>query len=390
MNNKIFSFWNYLYISDSIDIKTIVKKWKDCGINVAMSFAYNPLNCSKKKMIELLDECDKQGLKVIINDDRTSFLQLDKIDKETFYSNIKQAYLDFGKHKATYGFFIGDEPDFDHVDNFIYTAKIVKEIMPDLIHFGNLLPYWGDKKTCEKNGFSEQFFYQLVSRILKETSLKIIGFDHYTQCFDTYQDQEKGIEFFLYDLRMYQRVCKEFNIPFIVSILSTQHWQHRIVNHDDIRWQISTSFAHGAEGIMWFYFHQKSLDTGFGLSPFIGEDLVETDLYRTLLVEQKRIINNYFPLFDNLSFKEVKYIDKENDFKYEDDILEEFKTDRNTLTFISEFIDKTNKDEYLMITNGDQNISNHYSFLISGSREDFWLLPGEFKLIKKFKRKEEN
>lgn len=382
MDRKIFSFWNYLYISNSIDTKSIVKKWKDCGTNVAMSFAYDPTKCDKSKMIELLDECDKQGLKVIINDDRTNFLQLDKIDKETFVSNVKQAYLDFGKHSAAFGFFIGDEPDFDHIDNFIYTAKVVKEIMPDLTHFGNLLPYWGDKKTCEKNGYTEEFFYKLVSRILKETNLKIIGFDHYTQCFDSSLDQEKGIEFFLYDLRMYQKVCREFNIPFMVSVLSTQHWQHRIVNHDDIRWQISASLAHGAEGVMWFYFHQKSLDVGFGLSPFIGEELIETDLYKTLLVEQKRIINNYFPLLDNLVFEKVEYICKKNGYRCENSLLKEFKADRNTLSFVSSFYDKTNGDKCLMLTNGDQKISNHYSFMIGNSHEDFWLLPGEFKIIK--------
>lgn len=379
---KIFSFWNYLYINDSIDIKYIVSKWKECGTNVAMSFAYNPNKCKKERIIELLDECGRNDIKVIINDDRTSYLRLDEISREQFEIEVKQAYLDFGKHKATFGFYIGDEPNFEHIDNFIYTANLVQNIMPNLLPWGNLLPYWNDKEESEKYGLTEDFFFELVSRILKETNIKLIGFDHYTQCFDSYLDSKKGIEYFLYDIRNYRKVCNKFNIPFVVSLLSIGHWKYREPNCNDFRWQISTSLAHGADGIMWFYFHQNSLDTGYGNAPFIGENLIETPTYQYLKVEQRRVIENYFPLFDNLKFVSVRYLDENNGFDYEDDGISSFKMEREFLTFMSHFIDKTNNDRYLMITNGNQNLGNHFEFEINNKKEDFWLLPGEFKLIK--------
>ena len=56
--------------------------------------------------------------------------------------------------------------------------------------------------------------------------------------------------------------------------------------------------------------------------------------------------------------------------------------EREFLTFMSHFIDKTNNDRYLMITNGNQKLGNHFEFEINNKKEDFWLLPGEFKLIK--------
>lgn len=381
-NNKIFTFWNYLPIEDDFDLEFIVSKWKNLGINVAMSFAYDYKNSNKDKMIELLDICERENIQLIINDTRTSYLELDSLSKEEFITNIHNAYQDFGKHKACYGFYIGDEPNFEHVDNFIFTAQKVLEIMHNLIPFGNLLPYWGDKKACLKAGHSEQFFYDLVNRILKETKLPIIGFDHYTQCYDSYMNQEKGIEFFLYDLRMYQKVCTENKTPFIVSLLALDHWHYRLPTADDIRWQISTSFAHGASGICWFYFHQKCLDTGFGNAPFIGNKFLETPIYKTIEIEQKRIIDNYFPLFNDLDFLKINYIDKKHHYKYKDENIVDFKQDRKLLTFISYFKDRRDNSIYMMITNGSQKYSNHYRYQINDKKEDFWLLPGAFILTK--------
>lgn len=380
--NKLFSFWNYLDISENIDIPSIVSKWKECGANVPMSFHF-PLNSPLKgKMIALLDECEKLNLRAIINDDRTSFLRLDQVSEAEFKKGVLEAKNDFGSHKATMGFFLGDEPDFAHVDNFILASRIVKEAMPSLTHFGNLLPYWSDKEASIKNGYSEQFFYDLVSKILKETGLKMIGFDHYTQCYDASLSREKGIQFFLYDLRTYQKITSEFGIPFIVSLLATRHWFYSEVDYDAIRWQMGTSFAHGAGGIMWFYFHQKSLDTGFGVSPFIGERLIETGVYRRILVEQNRLIDNYGSLLDELDFEGVSYLDDLNGYDVNETSIEDFCSERKLLVFISSFKGKKDGSRYLMITNGDQKLANHFTFKIDDSQEDFWLLPGEFKILK--------
>lgn len=380
--NKLFSFWNYLDISENIDIPSIVSKWKECGSNVPMSFHF-PLNSpSKERMILLLDECEKQGLKVLINDERTSFLRLDKVGVDEFKEGVLAAKRDFGSHKATMGFFLGDEPDFVHVDNFILASRIVKETMPSLTHFGNLLPYWSDKEASIKNGYSEHFFRDLLEKILKETKLKVIGFDHYTQCYDASMSREKGIQFFLYDLREYQKITAQLGIPFVVSLLSTRHWFYSEVDYDAIRWQMGAAFAHGAGGIMWFYFHQKSLDTGFGVSPFIGERLIETDVYRRILVEQNRLIDNYGDLLNDLDFQGVSYLDDANGYSVNENAVKDFSVERKKLVFLSSFKGKKDCSKYLMITNGDQKLANHFTFKIDDSQEDFWLLPGEFKIIK--------
>lgn len=376
-----FSFWNYLPLGH-IDAEFAVDNWKKLGINLAMSFVYDPLTSKKEEMLSLLDECQKEGIRVLISDKRTVFTRLGEVSKEAFVKGLKEAYFDFGKHPATYGFFIGDEPDFEHVDDFIFAAKKVQEIMPNLTPFGNLLPYWSDKEETEKNGHSEEFYENLVHKMLSESHLPLIGFDHYTQCYDSLMDQKKGIASFLYDLRMYQKVTSEHHIPFYASLLAISHWHYRAPDENDIRWQISTAFAHGARGILWFYFHQKSLDVGFGEAPFIGEKGIIGSAYDPILREQNRFIDNYKSLLDDLAFESIFYFSKENDSSFLSKEGVEIKASRKLLAYLTSFNNVKDGRVYLMLTNGSQRYSNNFKVSLNGKvRKELWLLPGEAAFI---------
>ena len=72
-----FGFWNYLP-SGTLD-KSIVWKWKEMNCTLPMSFRFLEGKSDPAEMIELLDECQKAGLKVIINDERCEYLRLKSI-----------------------------------------------------------------------------------------------------------------------------------------------------------------------------------------------------------------------------------------------------------------------------------------------------------------------
>ncbi len=376
-----FSFWNYLPLGE-LSIDYAVNNWKKLGVNLAMSFVYDPSFSKKEDMIKLLDKCHINKIKVIIYDKRIVYNRLDEIEKEKFIEEIKEAYFDFGKHPATYGFFIGDEPDFSHIDNFIFTAQKVLEIMPRLIPFGNLLPYWNDKEEAIKNGYSEQFYVDLLEKVLSKSKLPLIGFDHYTQCYDGLMNKEKGIEYFLYDLRMYQKLSAKYKIPFFASILALGHWHYRNPSENDIRWQISTAFAHGARGILWFYFHQKCLDVGFGEAPFVGEKGLIGPPYEMILRQQNKFIDNYKSLLDSLSFKSIEYLNEENNYSFHSNEGIEISLSRNLLGYVSYFKHDEKGNTYLMITNGSQIYSNNFKINYrSVLKKELWLLPGEATFI---------
>ena len=61
-------FWGYRRFGEQNTAETVAM-WKDAGFNVAVSFIYE--NDSREEdMLELLDLCAENGLKVILYDDR--------------------------------------------------------------------------------------------------------------------------------------------------------------------------------------------------------------------------------------------------------------------------------------------------------------------------------
>lgn len=380
MMDKIkLSFWNYLPLDNYK--KDVILDWKELGVNLAMSFVFDIEKHSKKAMNDFLDDCLEHNLKVIIVDTRSSFYELDRISEEEYRQNIKQAYEDFGHHKATFGFFIGDEPNFEHVDKAIRAAQIVQEEMPNLTPFLNLLPYFSNKKEQEKLGRNEEFFVNLLTKILKESKLPIIGFDHYTQCYDEQMDQEKGIMFYLYDLKMYQKVCEQCGVDFYVSNLSVGHWYYRVPTQDDFRWQINVSLAMGAKGILWFYFHQKSSDASYRCAPFYGENLTKNSTFLNLKIEQQHFISHYLEFFEDAKLLESNVIKKCKKYIDEDIKIE---CDRKNFLILSKF--SKNNEIFYVLVNGSQKVANKYIVNITNNKkEEFYLAPGEMRVISAFK-----
>lgn len=373
-----FSFWNYVPLSPSS--KEMVREWKTLGMNMAMSHVYDPANCKKEDMIALLDECQKEGIQVLVYDLRTSFHTFIQMGEEAFKEGVKEAAEDFGHHPAVYGFCLGDEPNFEQVDAFIQTSLIVQAIMPWLTPFGNLIPYFGDNETQALLGRSEEFYRSLVNRIVKEGRMPSLGYDHYVQCYDEDMDQKKGIKEFLYGLRQYGKIARENDIPLYVSLLSVRHWFYREPTFDDFRWQLSMSLAHGARGFFWFFLQEGVLEHGFGEPPFAGPNHRKTPLYDRLMGAQERFQRETLPLFNDLRYEDCLYFGDgmERSVKM---MGMEIKAERNQLSVLSIF---TAKDGQMvaMLVNGDQRKANLYRVKKQdGSQMDCYLLPGELRLF---------
>ena len=385
MNKEIqLSFWNY--VKSGILGKEAVREWKELGFNLAMSFEFDVEINDKNEMMEILDECQVQGIKLIICDTRTHYRTYAKLGEEAFRIGALQAYEDFGRHPATFGFFAGDEPNKNYQDAMIGTFKVLLDIAPELTPFGNLYPFWtGSDYKRNMGGDSREFYYNLVDKMLKESKVPVIGYDRYTQCLQEGENIEGGIDMYFADLDMFHKVTKNNGISFFISLLSVGHWVHRVPTEDDIRWQIYTSLAHGARGIFWFFLYMRGVEDDYRNSPY-ETDFRKTEMY-DIIARQQYIFNaNFKEQFDKMEMTDVYHVFKIHEGTkrfYSDGIIEEVLARHEYPTILTYYEEYETKEKWVSVVNAHQRLSNNVTLVFSnGEQRRCWLAPGQIKLYK--------
>lgn len=379
-----FGFWNY--VESGALGKEAVKDWKELGFNVAMSFDFDVRVNDKKEMLDILDECKAQGIKLIIRDKRTRYRTYAKTPLDEFRKGVKEAYEDFGKHEATYGFFAGDEPTKEYEQPFIEVLKILIEEMPGLIPFGNLWPYWAGSDFDMLTGRKAEYFYELVDNMLKESKTPLIAYDHYTQCLEDDHNQDVGMNSWYFDLDMFHKVSKKNGIPFWVSALCVGHWCYRVPTEDDFRWQINTALAHGARGIVWFHLYQRGAGNSYRNAPFYGNDFKRTETFTYLARQQDVFRQYYMDQFNKMELTEVYHTghiyDPAKRF-CSDETIREVNGKFSYPTIISYYKEFNTEERWISIVNAHQRYSNKITvYFACGVTKTFWLEPGGMKLFK--------
>ena len=98
-------FWGTQAIDD-VPL-TDVADWAACGMTLTVAPHYSPDPERKKKLLALLDECHKFGIRLILSDSRTTWRGASS-DPDGYRSRVAEADADFGSHPAVFGFHLGD------------------------------------------------------------------------------------------------------------------------------------------------------------------------------------------------------------------------------------------------------------------------------------------
>lgn len=380
-----FGFWNYAE-SGKVSPDS-VKEWKEMGINLPMSCVFDVEKDNKKDMLDMLDACLESGMQLIICDMRTSYKTYQKKGVNAFTQGVKEAYADFGWHKGAFGFFVGDEPTLDEQEEYIETLKIVIREMPNLIPFGNLVPYWGGCDFDSEVGRQESFFVELVDNLLAKSQTPLIAYDQYTQCLQENQNMQMGIDSYFYGLDMFYKATKKQRIPFYISLLSVGHWGYRVPTEDDIRWQIYTALAHGARGIIWFYFYQTRYEESFRNAPYYAPLMKKTELFDIISRQQNIFHAAFKEQFDKMEMTDVYHLGHMyNSGKRfcKDDTIENIQSKFAYPIIITYYKEFNSEKRWVSIVNGHQRFANQITVQFAdgkGEKTSFWLAPGEMKLL---------
>lgn len=392
MNFKI-GFWNYVPVG-TIDTKKAVSDWEELGMSLPMSFSYDASTHKKEDMLSMLDECHKKGMQVIVCDKRTNFRTLLKTqDRAAFEQGIKDAATDFGNHPAVFGFEVGDEPDKNSWEVALDTYKMVKAAAPHLTPFINMYPLWaGEQSFYDTMGVHTTDYGKKNADFMRRAGANLISYDCYSQCSFFEKDckdyeKQEGIDLYFQNLNLFRTAAEENDGVFFNSILSVGHWAYREPTENDLRWQLSTSIAHGAQGVMWFFLYERRLDGSFRRPPI---DLFwkRTPLFDEL-ARQNRICNEYYLKgLDGYNFDKVWHYlwcyGNTPRFTGNEELTGIFHRVNPVPTAISRFVNSEGKTAYVIV-NLSQTEPTKINPTFTGAKAkhnlSLWFAPGQMMVF---------
>lgn len=235
------------------DLNWVTKKdidaWRDCGLTLTFSPNFNPQRHDKQKMIEIMDYCYECGIKLIVCDSRAHWGNAAE-DPEGYKKNFQEAYNDFGKHKAVWGFHVGDEPGLEQAPHVVKAYEIQLSVAPELVPFVNYYPFY------------EPRIDTIAENIFPNIEMKNLCYDHYTQ-------MAKGIrpDGYFMNLKKFKENADKYGAPLWTTLLSMGHWAYEEPTRNDFIWQISTAVASGCVGILWFHFYTPRCEANYRNGP---------------------------------------------------------------------------------------------------------------------------
>jgi hypothetical protein len=211
---------------------------KDAGINSNFSYHAN-----LKDLTLAMDVAKAAGIKMIIHCP----------ELETEPEKIVNLFKD---HPALAGYHIKDEPN---RNEFTHWGELVRKIQAlDNKHFCyiNIFPNY---VSSEQIGTSTYLEY--IQLFLQEVPVPFLSFDFYPILV-----KSSGVRFlrnnWYENLEIILKETRNAGIPFCAFALTTSHWSFPIPTLADLRLQVFSNLAYGAQGIQYFTYWTPSTDEG--------------------------------------------------------------------------------------------------------------------------------
>lgn len=243
--------WTFMKAEQQRPVDVVVKEWKELGLTHPMSPILGVNSKEHARIRRMLDLCQKNGMKLIVHDERIHWNCAGKVlkDDTAYRERLALAKTEWGSHPACAGFVLLDEPDHNQIKVCCKAAQLMKEVMPDKICFLNLLPWY----SWIGARLGSDAYAPYLDRVAKESGLDMLCYDCYDQLAEG-NDAEAGFNVYFDNLREWREfVQRNSGRRFWVTLMCLSQYHRSLRSRTDVRWQISTAAAMGAKGIIWYY-----------------------------------------------------------------------------------------------------------------------------------------
>jgi hypothetical protein len=193
-------------------------------------------------------------------------------------TDTKKTVKRFMNNPAVAGYYLKDEPT---SSDFTALGKWVKEIRAiDKKHFCyiNLLPNYADEGQLGAKTYREY-----VKLFLHEVPIQHLSFDHYPIIGNSIRN------IWYENLEIFSEETRKAGKPFWAFALTVSHESYPIPTVAELRLQVYSDLAYGAQGIQYFtYWTPKSTVWDFHHGP-IGLDSKRTEVYDRIKLVNKEI-----------------------------------------------------------------------------------------------------
>jgi hypothetical protein len=197
---------------------------------------------------ELLDKAQSVGMKIMVNWKVVDFFTPDEMKR------LKE-------HPAVAGYTIRDEPS---ANDFADLAAVVRKIQSfDTIHpcYINLYPNYASEQILGVSG--PDAYRKHVRKYIDEVPVPVISFDHYCILLDKEKKRDVRPEYYE-NLEIIAEESRKAGKPFWAFALSTAHWDYPVPTLSDLRLQVYSDLAYGAQCIQYFTWFDPCCDPMWG------------------------------------------------------------------------------------------------------------------------------
>ena len=144
---------------------------------------------------------------------------------------------------ACWGYRLWDEPNANMFDQLANRVRDLRKVRPGHLGYINLYPNYANRKQLGADSYDEY-----VQRFLQTVDVDVLCMDHYPP----FKPEVDGRERYCRNLETMRKYSLQKNIPFWNYFNVMPFGPHTDPTEAQIRWQIYTSLAYGAKGVIYF------------------------------------------------------------------------------------------------------------------------------------------
>ncbi len=144
---------------------------------------------------------------------------------------------------ACWGYLVRDEPSADDFPEMQSYVEAIRKARPGHLAYINLFPNYAKPQQLATDTYEEH-----VRRFIAEVDVDVLSMDHYPTMTPKADTREAYCE----NLESMRTASLEADIPFWNFFNTMPFARHHDPTEAQIRWQIFTSLAYGAKGVMYF------------------------------------------------------------------------------------------------------------------------------------------